>query len=116
MTAASAGTFVSRDGKMLPVKAGSALYTGDKLITRNGARARAALSGCNVSLSPVSVVSVGASKACATPKSLAVAAPEDEAAAGGEGGAGAGTYVLGALALGAAGLGIYQATNNPPSP
>jgi hypothetical protein len=106
---------VSRDGKLLPVKAGSALYSGDKLITRNGARARAALSGCNVSLSPVSVVSVG-SKACAAPKSLAVAAGADETAPGEAEGGSAGKYVLAALAAGAVGLGIYQATNNPSSP
>lgn len=116
VTAASAGTFVSRDGKLLPVKAGSALYTGDKLITRNGARAKAALSGCNVSLSPVSVVRVGDNKACATPKSLAVAAAQDDGAPGAAEGGDAGKYVVGALGIGAVGLGIYQATNNPPSP
>ena len=111
LTAASQGTVVARDGKLLPARAGQSLFVGDRVITR-GSSAKVAMQGCNVALKPTSILSVGTS-ACAAPKSFA--AQDGTDTAGGEaagGGIGSTGYIIGALALVAIGGGVAAATSN----
>ena len=105
LTAASEGTFISRDGTLTPATAGQSLYAGDRIVTRGQANAKVAFPGCNFSMAPTSVLSVSTS-ACAT-------APKSFAQDGGDSGAGesgnhGGGVILG-LGILAAGAGAYFA-------
>ncbi len=113
LTTASQGTVVARDGKLLPARAGQSLFVGDRVITR-GSSAKVAMQGCNVSLKPTSILSVGTS-ACAAPKSF-TAAQDNEEAAGEGGGIGSTGYIIGGIALLAAAGGIVAATSNSGKP
>ncbi len=109
LTAASQGTVVARDGKLLPARAGQSLFVGDRVITR-GSSAKVAMQGCNVSLKPTSILSVGTS-ACAAPQSFTAA--QDDTNGGGEGGGiGANGYIIGGLAVAAVAGGVVAATSN----
>ncbi|WP_404371441.1 hypothetical protein AB5I39_03960 [Sphingomonas sp. MMS24-J45] len=109
LTAASQGTVIARDGKLLPARAGQTLFVGDRVITR-GSSAKVAMQGCNVALKPTSILSVGTS-ACAAPQSFA--ATQDDAATGGAAAGGSSTgYIVGGLALLAIGGGVAAATSN----
>ena len=109
LTAASQGTVIARDGKLLPARAGQSLFVGDRVITR-GSSAKVAMQGCNVALKPTSILSVGTS-ACAAPQSFTAA--QDDATAGGESeGIGSTGYIVGALAAAAIAGGVVAATSN----
>ncbi|MDB5706276.1 MAG: hypothetical protein JWN66_3392 [Sphingomonas bacterium] len=116
LTAASEGTFISRDGTLTPATAGQSLYAGDRIVTRGQANAKVAFPGCNFAMAPTSVLSVGASTCATAPKSFA----QD----GGDAGAGAGENHGGGVILGlailAAGAGTYFAfaknNSKPASP
>lgn len=108
LTAASQGTVVARDGKLLPARAGQTLFVGDRVITR-GSSAKVAMQGCNVALKPTSILSVGTA-GCAAPQSFA-ATQDGETAAGETGGSSTG-YIIGGLALVAVAGGIVAATSN----
>jgi len=113
LTAASQGTVVARDGKLLPARAGQSLFVGDRVITR-GSSAKVAMQGCNVSLKPTSILSVGTS-ACAAPKSFTAAQDVDDTAAGaGDGGSSTGIIVAVVAAAAVVG-GIVAATSNTSS-
>ena len=112
LTAASQGTVVARDGKLLPARAGQSLFVGDRVITR-GSSAKVAMQGCSVSLKPTSMLSVGTS-ACAEPKSF-TAAQDDDKSAGGEasgGGIGSTGIIVGVVAAAAIAGGVVAATSN----
>lgn len=112
LTAASQGTVVSHDGKLLPAHAGQALFVGDRVITR-GSSAKVAMQGCNVALAPTSMLSVGNS-ACAAPTSFAATqeSTTDAGAATTAGGAGSTGYIVAALAVAAVAGGVVAATSN----
>jgi len=111
LTAASQGTFVSRDGKLIPARVGQSLYAGDRVVTRGQAKAQAAFPGCNVPLAPTSVLSVSSSTCATAPKSFVQdGSSSDEGTGGGSGGG----VVLG-LGIVAAGLGAYFAFKNDDS-
>ncbi|WP_353204002.1 hypothetical protein [Sphingomonas sp.] len=109
LTAASQGTVVARDGKLLTARAGQSLFVGDRVITR-GSSAKVAMQGCNVSLKPTSILSVGTS-ACAAPQSF-TAAQDDTSGAGEGGGIGSNGYIIGGLAVLAVAGGVVAATSN----
>lgn len=111
LTAASQGTVVARDGKLIPARAGQSLFVGDRVITR-GSSAKVAMQGCNVALKPTSILSVGTA-GCAAPQSFTAAQDNEnaEAGAGSVGGSSTG-YIVGGLALLAVGGGIAAATSN----
>jgi len=109
LTAATQGTFVSHDGKLIPATAGQTLYAGDRIVTRGQAKAKVAFPGCNYAIAPTSVLSVTASTCTSAPKSFAQ--DGDSAAAGsGGGGGGTGTIIL-VGALLAVGAGVYVAVD-----
>ena len=109
LTSASSGTFVSREGKLIPASAGQSLYAGDRVVTRGQAQAKVAFPGCNYTMAPTSVLSVSSSGCATAPKSFAQDSSSDDTGAGG--GIGGGGVVLG-LAVVAAGLGLYFALKN----
>ena len=116
LTTASQGTFVARGGKMIAARSGQSLYAGDRVVTRDKANAKVAMSGCSYTLGSTSTLSVGKGACTATAKSLAVQDDENTPGAAGEG-AGSGGYVVAAAALAAVGLGIYVAVDkNDSSP
>lgn len=108
LTAASEGTFVSREGKLIPATAGQSLYAGDRVVTRGQAKAKVAFPGCSYSMAPTSVLSVSSSTCATAPKSFAQDGTSDDTGAGNGGGGG---VVLG-LGIVAAGLGAYFAFKN----
>ena len=110
LTAASQGTVVARDGKLLPARAGQSLFVGDRVITR-GSSAKVAMQGCNVSLKPTSILSVGTS-ACAAPKSFTATQDTDEAGEGTGGGGSSTGIIIGVVAAAAVAGGIVAATTN----
>ncbi len=115
LTAASQGTFIARDGKLVPAYAGQTLYAGDRVVTRDKASAKVALPGCNFAIAPTSMLSVGASSCANAPKSFA-AQDSSGGNEGNGGGADSGTtyIVAGAAALAVVG-GIVAATSNSDS-
>ena len=115
LTAASQGTFVSRDGKLVPAFAGQTLYAGDRVVTRGKANAKVALPGCNFAVASTSMLSVDSSSCANAPKSFA-AQDSSGGNEGNGGGADAGTtyIVAGAAALAVVG-GIVAATSNSDS-
>jgi hypothetical protein len=58
LTSADQGTFVSRDGKLVPAFAGQQLYAGDRVVTRGKARASVQSQGCSYTVAPTSMLSV----------------------------------------------------------
>lgn len=112
LTAASQGTFVSREGKLIPASVGQSLYAGDRVVTRGQAQAKVAFPGCSYTMAPTSVLSVSSSSCATAPKSFAQDGGSGEEGAGG-GGAGGGV-VLG-LGIIAAGLGAYFGFKNDDS-
>ncbi|PTS84495.1 hypothetical protein DBR17_08060 [Sphingomonas sp. HMWF008] len=109
LTAASQGTVVARDGKLIPARAGQSLFVGDRVITR-GSSAKVAMQGCNVALKPTSILSVGTA-GCAAPQSFTAAQEGEAGGAEAAGGSSTG-YIVGGLALLAVGGGIAAATSN----
>ena len=111
LTAASQGTVVARDGKLLPARAGQSLFVGDRVITR-GSSAKVAMQGCNVSLKPTSMLSLGTS-ACAAPQSFVVAQDNnDQGEKSDSGGIGSTGIIVGVVAAAAVAGGIIAATSN----
>ena len=109
LTSATEGTFVSRDGKLIPATAGQTLFVGDRIVTRGQAKAKVAFPGCNYAIAPTSVLSVTNSTCASAPKSFA----QDDGTAGtgaGGGSGGTGTIVL-VGALLAIGAGVYVAVD-----
>lgn len=113
LTNATQGTFIARDGKMVPAKAGQSLYAGDRVVTRNGAKAKANFTaGCSYAIAPTSMLSVAPSACSSNFASLAV---QDEAAGGAAaGGAGVSTtaIIIGVVAAAAVAGGVAAATSN----
>jgi len=108
LTAATEGTFVSRDGKLIPASAGQTLFVGDRIVTRGQANAKVAFPGCNYAIAPTSVLSVTASTCASAPKSFAQDDGNGGGGAGGSGGTGTIVLVGALLAIGA---GIYVAVD-----
>jgi len=110
LTAATAGTFVSRDGKLIPATAGQTLFVGDRIVTRGQAKAKVAFPGCNYAVAPTSVLSVAKSTCASTTKSFVQddGNNNDEGAGGGSGGTGTIVLVGALLAIGA---GVYVAVD-----
>ena len=112
LTAATAGTFVSRSGKLIPATAGQTLFVGDRIVTRGQASAKVAFPGCNYAVAPTSVLSVNASTCTSATKSFA----QDDGNIGGgsdqgdHGSGSTGTIVL-VGALLAIGAGVYVAVD-----
>jgi hypothetical protein len=115
LTAASQGTFIARDGKLVPAFAGQTLYTGDRVVTRDNAKAKVALPGCSLAIAPTSMLSVSPASCASAPTSFAA----QDSSGGNEGSGGGGdrstTYIVaGAAALAVAG-GIWAATSHSDS-
>jgi hypothetical protein len=109
LTSADQGTFVARDGKLVPAFAGQQLYAGDRVVTRGHARASVQSQGCSYTIAPTSMLSVAGCGSSG--KSFAAGGDEgtDEGAAGGGSSSG---YVVGGLALLAVAGGVIAATSN----
>lgn len=112
LTSADQGTFVSRDGKLVPAFAGQQLYAGDRVVTRGKARASVQSQGCSYTVAPTSMLSVAGCGSSG--KSFAAGGQDgtDEGAGGGSGGSG---YIVGGLALLAVAGGVIAATSNSSS-
>ncbi len=112
LTSADQGTFVARDGKLVPAFAGQQLFAGDRIVTRGKASARVQSQGCSYTVAPTSMLSVAGCGSSA--KSFAAGGQDDSSGAGESGGSGSG-YVIGGLALLAVAGGVIAATSNSSS-
>ncbi|MDB5673709.1 MAG: hypothetical protein JWM65_691 [Sphingomonas bacterium] len=112
LTSADQGTFVSRDGKLVPAFAGQQLYAGDRVVTRGKARASVQSQGCSYTVAPTSMLSVAGCGSSG--KSFAAGGQDSTDEGNGGGGSGSG-YVVGGLALLAVAGGIIAATSNSSS-
>ncbi|HSI18255.1 MAG TPA: hypothetical protein VK980_10830 [Sphingomonas sp.] len=112
LTSADQGTFVSRDGKLVPAFAGQQLYAGDRVVTRGKARASVQSQGCSYTVAPTSMLSVAGCGSSG--KSFAAGGQDSTDEGNGEGGSSSG-YVVGGLALLAVAGGIIAATSNSSS-
>jgi hypothetical protein len=111
LTAASQGTFVAREGKLIAAYPGQSLYAGDRVVTRGKANAKVAMSGCNYALGATSILSVGKGACTAAPQTLAV---QDSSASGAAGAASSGSssgILIAVAAAAAVGAGIYVAVD-----
>jgi hypothetical protein len=113
LTSADQGTFVARDGKLVPAYAGQQLYAGDRVVTRGKASARVQSQGCSYTVAPTSMLSVAGCGSAG--KSFAAGGAGDDDTTGGEGGGSSSGYVVGGLALLAVVGGIVAATSNSSS-
>ncbi len=113
LTSADQGTFVARDGKLVPAYAGQQLYVGDRVVTRGKASAKVQSQGCSYTVAPTSMLSVAGCGSAA--KSFAAGGQDDSAGAGASGGGGSTAYVVGGLALLAVAGGVIAATSNSSS-
>jgi hypothetical protein len=112
LTSADQGTFVARDGKLVPAFAGQQLYAGDRVVTRGNARASVQSQGCSYTVAPTSMLSVAG---CGS-SGKSFAAGGDDSMNEGAGGGGSSTgYVVGGLALLAVAGGVIAATSNSSS-
>jgi hypothetical protein len=112
MAAASGSVFISRDGKLVPATTGQTLYKGDRVVTRAGANAQVALSGCeNLAMAPTSILSV--STGCDAAKTLT---PSKAGYANGNAAVSTGGIIVGLLALTAIITGIIVATDESSTP
>ena len=111
LTAASQGTFVAREGKLIAAYPGQSLYAGDRVVTRGKANAKVAMSGCNYVLGATSILSVGKGACTAAPQTLAV---QDSSTSGAAGAASSGSssgILIAVAAAAAVGAGIYVAVD-----
>ena len=109
LTSADQGTFVARDGKLVPAFAGQQLYAGDRVVTRGNARASVQSQGCSYTVAPTSMLSVAG---CGSSGKSFAAGGEDSTNDGAGGGGGSSSYVIGGLALLAVAGGVIAATSN----
>lgn len=114
LTTATQGTFIARDGKMIPATSGQTLYAGDRVITRGGAQAKASFAaGCSYAIAPTSMLSVAPSACTSHAASFAT---QDDTATGGAAATGAGvsttSIIIGVIALAAVAGGVAAATSN----
>jgi len=112
LTSADQGTFVARDGKLVPAFAGQQLYAGDRVVTRGKARASVQSQGCNYTLAPTSMLSVAG---CGSSGKSFAAGGDDGTNEGGEPRGDSSGYIVGGLALLAITGGIIAATSNSSS-
>lgn len=111
LTSADQGTFVARDGKLVPAFAGQQLFVGDRIVTRGKASAKVQSQGCSYTVAPTSMLSVAG---CGSSSRSFAAGGQDDTGAG-TGGGGSTGYVVGGLALLAVAGGIIAATSNSSS-
>lgn len=109
LTSADQGTFVSRDGKLVPAFAGQQLYAGDRVVTRGKARASVQSQGCSYTIAPTSMLSVAG---CGSSGKSFAAGGDDSTDGGAATGGGSESYVVGGLALLAVAGGVIAATSN----
>jgi len=112
LTSADQGTFVARDGKLVPAFAGQQLYAGDRVVTRGKARASVQSQGCNYSIAPTSMLSVAG---CGSASKSFAAGGDDDTNGGEATGGGSSGYIVGGLALLAVAGGVIAATSNSSS-
>jgi len=112
LTSADQGTFVARDGKLVPAFAGQQLYAGDRVVTRGKARANVQSQGCSYTVAPTSMLSVAG---CGSSGKSFAAGGQDSGDEGGAGGGGSSGYIVGGLALLAVAGGVIAATSNSSS-
>jgi len=106
LTAASEGTFVAREGKLIPATAGQSLFAGDRVVTRGKANAKVAFPGCSYTMAPTSALTVSSSSCATAPTSFA--GGQSDGTAGAAAGASSGKFILGGAII-LAGLGAYVA-------
>ncbi|MFA5963301.1 MAG: hypothetical protein WC804_04715 [Sphingomonas sp.] len=111
LTSADQGTFVARDGKLVPAFAGQQLFVGDRIVTRGKASAKVQSQGCSYTVAPTSMLSVAG---CGSSSRSFAAGGQDDTGAG-AGGGGSSGYVIGGLALLAVAGGVIAATSNSSS-
>jgi hypothetical protein len=112
LASADQGTFVARDGKLVPAFAGQQLFVGDRIVTRGKASARVQSQGCSYTVAPTSMLSVAG---CGSSAKSFAAGGDDDSSGAGEGGSGGSGYVIGGLALLAVAGGVIAATSNSSS-
>ena len=115
LTSASQGTFIARDGKLIPAVAGQALVSGDRVVTRDRASARVAFQGCSVNLASTSMMAVNASSCATKPVSFAAQEPTTDTTGSGDtttDGLTGGEIAVGVGAGVAIILGVVAATDN----
>jgi hypothetical protein len=113
LTSADQGTFVARDGKLVPAYAGQRLYAGDRVVTRGRASARVQSQGCSYTVAPTSMLSVAGCGSAS--KSFAAGGKDDDSTGTGDTGGSSSGYVVGGLALLAVAGGVVAATSNSSS-
>lgn len=112
LTSADQGTYVARDGKLVPAFAGQQLYAGDRVVTRGKARASVQSQGCSYTIAPTSMLSVAG---CGSASKSFAAGGQDGSDAGAAAGGSSEGYVIGGLALLAVAGGVIAATSNSSS-
>lgn len=112
LTSADQGTFVSRDGKLVPAFAGQQLYAGDRVVTRGKARASVQSQGCSYTVAPTSMLSVAG---CGSAGKSFAAGGQDSTDEGGAPRGDSSGYIVGGLALLAVAGGVIAATSNSSS-
>ena len=109
LTSADQGTFIARDGKLVPAFAGQQLFVGDRIVTRGKASAKVQSQGCSYTVAPTSMLSVAG---CSSSTTSFAAGGDDDAGAGAGAGGGSTGYIIGGLALLAVVGGVAAATSN----
>lgn len=110
ISSSTGAAYVSRAGAMLPATAGMALKSGDRVITRGNGKV--SLAGtCARTLGATSMMTVGAGSNCGATSTVAMS-PAGMQSIDEDDETGTGGYLVGLLALGAAGLGLWAALSS----
>lgn len=116
VSSATQGTLILRDGKLMPASAGQSLIAGDKVVTRDKARATVKFAGCERAVGSTAILAV--SNGCDA-NAVGLDASTETAGMGNAAVGDTSSVVLGVLALGAVGLGVWAAldgdTDDAPS-
>ena len=112
----SGNVVVSRDGELLRAVPNMPLRIGDRVITQTGGKAQLSMNGCATSVGSNQMASISGASCQAQVASFDRAGYDGSSSAladdDSDSRLGAGTYVIGGLALAAAGAGIYFATKS----
>lgn len=119
LVAVSGDAFVARDGRLVRAQPAMAVQAGDRVITRNGATANVALSGCSVNVAAGEMKTFSDSS-CGSVQSASFTRAAGTSSNGSQlVGHGGGGFIIAILAVGAIALGVVAATrgsSHPTSP
>lgn len=116
ISSATQGTLILRDGKLMRASAGQSLLAGDKVVTRDKARATVKFAGCERAVGSTAILAV--SNGCDA-NAVGLDASTRTAGLGNAAEGDGSSVVVAVLALGAVGLGVWAAldgeTDDAPS-